>query len=134
MWADRIITTSAGMAHMAPPTTLGELGEMRAGHDCSSAPIPARCIWPRQSGTPCVGLYGPVSAERNGPYGSQHVAVQKICLTGSSRSRRQANDASMRAISVQDVCTASDQLLLAHAEPQIIAAPFGRRESAASAA
>ena len=85
-------------------------------------------------GTPCVGLYGPVSAERNGPYGSQHVAVQKICLTGSSRSRRQANDASMRAISVQDVCTASDQLLLAHAEPQIIAAPFGRRESAASAA
>jgi lipopolysaccharide heptosyltransferase I len=134
VWADRIITTSAGMAHLAPPTTLGELGEMarRArlfiGSDTGPLHLAAAV------GTPCVGLYGPVSAERNGPYGSQHVAVQRMSLAGSSRSRRQANDASMRAISVQDVCTACDQLLLAPAEPQIIAAPFGRRKSAASAA
>ena len=27
-------------------------------------------------GTPCVGLYGPTRAERNGPYGQGHCAIQ----------------------------------------------------------
>ena len=31
-------------------------------------------------GTPCVGLFGPMPAERNGPYGPLHVAVQKRVL------------------------------------------------------
>jgi lipopolysaccharide heptosyltransferase I len=29
-------------------------------------------------GTPCVGLYGPTSAERNGPYGSVHRTVSAV--------------------------------------------------------
>jgi lipopolysaccharide heptosyltransferase I len=135
VWADRIITTSGGMAHMAPPTSLGELSEMArrarlfVGSDTGPLHLAAAV------GTPCVGLHGPVSAERNGPYGSHHIAVQRMCLSGSSRSRRNASDESMRAISVQDVCTACDQLLQAPAtEPQIITPPFGWRESTASAA
>ena len=39
-------------------------------------------------GTPCVGLYGPMPATRNGPYGPRHVAIQKCTFEGTSRQRR----------------------------------------------
>ncbi|MEX0641459.1 MAG: lipopolysaccharide heptosyltransferase family protein, partial [Pirellulales bacterium] len=62
-------------------------------------------------GTPCVGLFGPMPAKRNGPYGPQHIALQKARLEGSSGERRRANNATMLAISVDDVCDACDELL-----------------------
>ena len=131
-WADRIITTSAGMAHMAPLTTLGELAALaRAklflGSDTGPLHLAAAV------GTPCVGLYGPVSAERNGPYGSQHIAIQRACLTGSSRSRRRASDETMRMISVQDVCTACDRLLECPAEHEAAPVPVWQFPSATAA-
>jgi ADP-heptose:LPS heptosyltransferase len=116
-WADQIITTSAGFAHMAPPTTLGEMAELArrarffVGSDTGPLHLAAAV------GTACVGLYGPVSAEKNGPYGSGHVAIQRMLLEGSSRERREASDESMRAIEINDVCTACDRLL-GHEEPQ----------------
>ncbi len=132
-WADRIITTSAGMAHMAPPTSLGELAALarRAklflGSDTGPLHLAAAV------GTPCVGLYGPVSAERNGPYGSQHIAIQRACLTGSSRSRRRASDETMRMISVSDVVTACDCLLETPAEQPAIALPIWQSPTASAA-
>jgi len=116
-WADQIITTSGGFAHMAPPTTIGELSELArrarlfVGSDTGPLHLAAAV------GTPCIGLYGPVSAERNGPYGSGHIAIQRMQLEGSSRERREASDESMRAIDVGDVCAACDRLL-GHVEPQ----------------
>ena len=110
-WADRIITTSGGFAHMAPATTLGELAELArrarlfAGSDTGPLHLAAAV------GTPCVGLYGPVSADRNGPYGAGHIAIQRMLVEGSSRDRREASDESMRAIDVNDVCAACDRLL-----------------------
>jgi ADP-heptose:LPS heptosyltransferase len=62
-------------------------------------------------GTPCIGLFGPMPAERNGPYGLQNVSIQTVCLTGSSRSRRSANNDSMLAISVEQVTAACDEVL-----------------------
>jgi hypothetical protein len=50
-------------------------------------------------------------AERNGPYGPQHVTMQKMLLTGRSRDRRSAGPESMQAISVDDVCHACDVAL-----------------------
>jgi heptosyltransferase I len=132
-WADRIITTSAGMAHMAPPTTLGELAalarraKMFLGSDTGPLHLAAAV------GTPCVGLYGPVSAERNGPYGSQHIAIQRACLTGSSRSRRRASDETMRMISVQDVSTACDRILESHAEQEPALDPIWQFPTATAA-
>ena len=41
-------------------------------------------------GTPCVGLYGPWPASRHGPYGPQHIALQKMFFEGSARARRTA--------------------------------------------
>jgi ADP-heptose:LPS heptosyltransferase len=60
-------------------------------------------------GAPCVGLFGPVPGVRNGPYGPQHVIVQKGCFTG--RGRRKAAPELMEAISVADVCAACEQVL-----------------------
>jgi ADP-heptose:LPS heptosyltransferase len=62
-------------------------------------------------GTPSVGMFGPMPAERNGPYGPVHVPVQKMCLTGTSRDRRGAGPESMEAISVKDCCAACEQIL-----------------------
>ena len=110
-WADQIITTSAGMAQMAPATSLSELAELcrRArlfiGSDTGPLHLAAAV------GTTCVGLYGPMPAERNGPYGGGHVALQNARLMGSSRRRRSATNESMLAISVADVCGACDQIL-----------------------
>lgn len=110
-WADQIITTSGGFAHMAPATTLGELAELArrarffVGSDTGPLHLAAAV------GTPCVGLYGPVSAERNGPYGPGHIAIQRMLLDGTSRERRAASDESMRAIEVGEVCAACDRLL-----------------------
>ncbi len=62
-------------------------------------------------GTPCVGLYGPWPAEKHGPYGPQHVTVQKMRMEGSTRQRRRAPPLYMEAISVADVCDACRQIL-----------------------
>jgi ADP-heptose:LPS heptosyltransferase len=62
-------------------------------------------------GTPSIGLFGPMPAERNGPYGADHIALQKMQLSGGSRQRRTAGPESMLAISVADVCQACDELL-----------------------
>jgi hypothetical protein len=51
--------------------------------------------------------------ERNGPYGPQHVIVQKMCLNGTSRERRSAGPESMAAISVDEVAAACDSILQA---------------------
>ncbi|MCX7934683.1 MAG: hypothetical protein N3A66_05420, partial [Planctomycetota bacterium] len=60
-----------------------------------------------------VGLYGPMPAERNGPYGQGHATLQRIRLSGSSRERRQANALAMAAIAVVEVCGACDEVLSA---------------------
>jgi len=110
-WAEQIVAGSAGFGRLAPPTSLRELAALvrRAvlfvGSDTGPLHLAAAV------GTRCVGLFGPMPAERNGPYGPGHVAVQKICLTGTSRERRTAGPESMEAISIDDVCGACEQIL-----------------------
>jgi ADP-heptose:LPS heptosyltransferase len=110
-WAEQIVAGSAGHATMAPATSLGELGAIvrRATIFISSDTGPLHLA--AAVGTPCVGLFGPMPAERNGPYGAQHICVQKIVLTGTSRQRRTAGPESMEAISVEDVTDACDRIL-----------------------
>ncbi|MBI3836501.1 MAG: glycosyltransferase family 9 protein [Planctomycetia bacterium] len=110
-WAEQIVTGSAGHAMIAPATSLGELAAIvrRAALFVGSDTGPLHLA--AAVGTPCVGLFGPMPAERNGPYGPQHIAVQKILLTGTSRQRRTAGPESMEAISVDHVTEACDQIL-----------------------
>jgi lipopolysaccharide heptosyltransferase I len=110
-WAERIVAGSAGFAQLAPPTSLRELAAVarRAALLVSSDTGPLHLA--AAVDTPCVGLFGPMPAERNGPYGSQHVAVQKVCLIGTSRQKRTAGPESMEAISLADACAACDEIL-----------------------
>ncbi len=50
-------------------------------------------------------------AERNGPYGSQNIAIQKARYEGPFRLRRKAPIEIMDAISVDDVRGAIDSIL-----------------------
>ena len=84
-WAEEIVSASAGFATLAPPTTLRELAALahRAMLSISADTGPLHIAV--AVGTPCIGLFGPMPAERNGPYGPQHVSVQRILLKGTSR-------------------------------------------------
>ncbi len=110
-WAEQIVAGSAGFAALAPPTSLRELAAVTrmatlfVGSDTGPLHLAVAV------GTPSVGLFGPMPAERNGPYGPEHVAVQQVCLTGTSRERRSAGPESMEAISCEDACAACDQIL-----------------------
>ena len=110
-WAETIVAGSGGHAKLAPPTSLTELAALarRArlfiGSDTGPLHIAAGV------GTPCVGLYGPMPAERNGPYGPAHIAIQKAHFNGTSRERRTASPELMEAITVEDVVEASKKIL-----------------------
>jgi len=109
--AHNVIIAAGGFAHIAPPTTLAELAALcrRARFFIGSDTGPLHLA--AAVGTPCIGLYGPVSAKRNGPFGKRHIALQKVLLTGGSRERRRADNTSMQAISAEDVRTACDGLM-----------------------
>jgi lipopolysaccharide heptosyltransferase I len=109
-WAEQIVAASRGAAHLAPATSLQELADLArraalfVGADTGPLHLAAAV------GTPCVGLFGPMPAERNGPYGAAHIALQNARLEGSSRARRRANNDTMLTISVEEVCAACDTI------------------------
>ena len=110
-WALQIVDGSAGHARLAPATTLTQLAALlrRARLFIGSDTGPLHLAV--AVGAPSVGLFGPMPAERNGPYGPQHLAVQKICLSGSSRQRRGAGPESMEAIEASAVIEACESIL-----------------------
>jgi len=61
--------------------------------------------------TPTISLHGPSLAEWCGAYGPQNLRLQVRYEAGSALARRQADDTAMRAISVEMVCRACDQIL-----------------------
>ncbi len=109
--AQQIVAGSAGQAHLAPRTTLTRLAALarRArlfiGSDTGPLHLAAAV------GTACVGLYGPWPADRHGPYGAKHLALQAMRFEGPTRRRRCASPKYMEAISVEMVCRACDRVL-----------------------
>ncbi len=106
-----IAAGSDGYAQIAPATTLPELAaiarraKLFIGSDTGPLHLAAAV------GTPCVGLYGPWPADIHGPYGTQHIALQKAFFQGSTRGRRHAPPRLMEAIAIADVCEACDRIL-----------------------
>jgi heptosyltransferase I len=109
--ARQIVAGSERHAQLAPKTTLVELAALarRAkvfiGSDTGPLHLAAAV------GTTCVGLYGPWPSDVHGPFGPQHIALQKARFTGSTRQRRAAPAELMEAITVADVCQACDTIL-----------------------
>jgi ADP-heptose:LPS heptosyltransferase len=61
---------------LAPPTDLDELLSVARRASVMVAADTGPLHLAAAVGTPCVGLYGPTSAARNGPYGAGHRALQ----------------------------------------------------------
>jgi lipopolysaccharide heptosyltransferase I len=110
--AERIVATSGGHGHIAPPTSMTELGAFcrRAALFVGSDTGPMHLAV--AVGTPTISLHGPSRAEWCGAYGSQNIRLQVRYEDGSSAERRKADDSAMRAISVALVAEACDRLLL----------------------
>ena len=117
-WARHIVENAGGHAVVAPDTSLPELAELArraalfVGSDTGPLHLAAAV------GTPCVGLFGPMPGERNGPYGRGHIILQKARLEGTSRQRRTADNATMLAIATEDVMAACDSILARQARPR----------------
>ena len=110
-WAAEIVAGSNGYGWLAPATSLTELAAVarRASLFIASDTGPLHIA--AAVGTPCVGLYGPMSGQRNGPYGAQHIILQPRQFEGTSRQRRHAPAELMTAITPEMVCQACDQIL-----------------------
>jgi len=110
--AEQIAAGSGGHARLAPATTLTELAALLRlarlfiGSDTGPLHLAAAV------GTPCISLHGPTWAERSGPYGPQHIALQEMSLDDAlDRNRKTASARLMEAISVELVCEACDRIL-----------------------
>jgi len=109
--ARQVVAGSRSHARLAPPTSLTELAALArrarlfVGSDTGPVHLAAAV------GTPCVGLYGPMPAERNGPYGPQHVAIEQMRFEGTSRQRRTAPPEVIESIHVDHVCAAAARIL-----------------------
>jgi lipopolysaccharide heptosyltransferase I len=110
-WAEQIVAGSSGYGWLAPATSLTELAALARRASlfiaCDTGPLHIAAA----VGTPCVGLYGPVPGQRNGPYGPEHVVLQPRRFEGTSRQRRNAPPELMAAITPEMVCQACDQIL-----------------------
>ena len=110
--AEEVARLAGASARVAPPTSLVQLAALvrRArlfvGADTGPLHLAAAV------GTPCVGLYGPWPATRHGPYGPQHIALQKMVFEGPTRARRTAPPTYMESITTEMVCEACDRILL----------------------
>ena len=109
--AEQIVSQSFPHSLLAPPTTLPELAalcreaSLFIGSDTGPMHLAAALE------TPTVALFGPMPSERNGPYGEEHIALQKSRMEGGSRARRTATNETMLAIHVDDVTRACDEIL-----------------------
>jgi lipopolysaccharide heptosyltransferase I len=109
--AREIVAASPQHTVLAEPTSLVELATLarRAAIFVASDTGPLHLA--AAVGTPCVGLYGPTRPEDCGPYGDQHIALQKHFQDGGHRERRRASNWAMQAITVTDVAAACDKIL-----------------------
>jgi len=109
--AERIVGESDRHAQISPPTSLRQLASFirlaKLFVSSDTGPLHLAVA----VGTPCVGLHGPWPAEQTGPYGPQHIAIQKMVFQGTTRQRRSAPRRYMESIDVPSVCEACDRIL-----------------------
>lgn len=106
------ITNAAGPAAvMAPPTSLHDLAALLAGARLVVSPDTGPMHLGVAVGAPTVGLFGVTRPQDCGPYGPPHEAVQRRYQAGGRKERRQADNAAMLEITVEDAYTACRTVL-----------------------
>jgi ADP-heptose:LPS heptosyltransferase len=118
--AEQIAASSSGHAVLAPRVTLRELAALarRARFAVGSDTGPLHLA--AATGTRCIGLYGPWPADKHGPYGPQHINLQKMCMNGTTHQRRHASALYMEAIDVPTVCAACDRMAAATSDEIVL--------------
>ena len=107
--AEEIVERSSGAAVLAPDTDLHHLAAMIETSDLFISGDTGPLHMSVAVGTPTIGLYGATRPGDSGPYGQ--IALQKEYEAGSRRHRRSADNRAMRAIRVEHVCEAIEELL-----------------------
>jgi heptosyltransferase-1 len=109
--AEQIAAEACGEAIVAADTSLQDLGELfrlaRVVISGDTGPLHLAAA----VGTPCVGLFGPVPASRNGPYGREHACVEPPEAFRPAWDDRKTDAAAMAAIDVDSVLAAAETLL-----------------------
>ena len=106
--AERIVQRSRGSVVLAPQTDLYHLAALLDTADLFISGDTGPLHIAVAVGTETIGLYGATRPGDSGPYGQ--VALQKAYQGGSRRSRMHANNNAMRAITVDHVCRAIDEI------------------------
>ena len=123
--AEAVVQGAEGAAILSPSTTLNELASLSRfatlfiGSDTGPLHIASAV------GTRCIGLYGPMPAKRNGPYGVQNRSLQVRSLEGTNISPHRASRDLMDAIDTGLVCSACDEILSELTAPNESVSPFG---------
>ena len=110
--ATRVVSASGGTAHLAPRTSIADLlalfqsATLMISGDTGPLHIAAAL------GTPVVGIYGPTSETRNGPWSPEDVTVSRFS-TCSCNYRREcyAREWCLANISVVEITSAIDRRL-----------------------
>jgi heptosyltransferase-1 len=109
--AEIIVSTSRGSAHLAPPTTIGQLialtrrARVFVGSDTGPLHLAVAV------GTPSLSLHGTSQASWCGAYGPTNLTLQAYYADGSARQRRAMDNVAMQAITTDMAIEACDRLL-----------------------
>lgn len=109
--AERIAAAAPEATVVAPRTSLADLGALcrlaRLFVSSDTGPLHLAAA----VGTPCVGLFGPVPSERNGPYGRMHACVEPPASLRPAWRDRKTDTRAMAGIDADRVLAACDGLL-----------------------
>ncbi len=109
-WAEEIVEMSGGTAALAPDTNLLHLAALLGTADLFISADSGPMHMAVAMGTRTIGLHGSTRAADSGPYGPPHISIQRAFHEGTRRERRAADNAAMRAITVEDVCRSVDKV------------------------
>ena len=109
--AREIVAAAGPAARLAAPTSLQDLGELCRQSTLFISGDTGPLHLAAAVGTRCIGLFGPVPASRNGPYGPGHITVEPPPDIRPRWEDRKTDTQAMAAISVEQVLAAVGTLV-----------------------
>jgi lipopolysaccharide heptosyltransferase I len=109
---EKVVESSEGAAHLAPPTTVGDLAVLMRGAALVVSGDTGPLHIAAAMGAPVVGLYGPTWPERNGPWNPDDEVISRahVCVCHHKR-RCLRGQPCIDEIAVTDVVAAAERRL-----------------------